>query len=246
MLKTAKTKEEIPAQFQATAFEGKEGWAYEDDGGLKAKNAELLTKNSELAGRMTAMEAALGGLKPEDIARTVNESKAKEEEALRKAGKFDELLANALKKKDEEYAPKVKAGDTAVAELNSMKLDRVLDEALIASGVIAEDLPTARAILKAEVRGKPVVKYFEGKPVVFDKDGDQISADVKTFVSNSWKGENKKFFDGNGSEGGGAKDVGKTPAAAKGAAKVMANDDRGFLANLDTIAEGTTAVVFAQ
>ena len=242
MLKTAKTKEDIPAAYQATAVETKDGWAYEDDGGLKAKNQELLEKNREINERLSAMEKALGGLKPDDIRKTVDDAKAKEEEALRKAGKFDELLAKEIAKVHEEYKPKIaKASEDALA-LEDMRLDRHIDAFMTKIGVATEDRETVRDIWKA----RKVVRLDEkGNAVAYDKDGDPVSGAADAYLGGAWKEGNKKFFDGSGSSGGSAQG-GKiaAPAAARGASKVAVTDEAGFLANLDSIAKGETVVTY--
>lgn len=236
-IKTFAALTDIPEALRADAVEMKDGrFAVADEEGLKTSQQRLLDEKKGLAGRLEALEQALGGRKPEDIAARIKASETAEEEAARKAGKFDELMAKREAEIRAEYEPKVKAGEEAQRRLIDRDLDVALNDAMAKSGVLAEDMATVRSILKATGR----VKLENGKTTVYDTAGDPTGLTLERFFAEPFRKEGAKFYDGSGSSGGGANNNGKT--AEKGAPRVSITDERGFLANLDSIAAGTTPV----
>ena len=172
-LKTAKTKEEIPAQFQAGAVEAKDGtFAYEDDGGLKAKNTELINTNRELSDRIGSIERSLGGLKPEEITETVQKAKDAEEEALRKAGDIPAILERKLKPKDDEIAALKKLVEEKTAAHNDVVISNHIEETMTKIGVLPDERGTVRDLLRFR---KNIRLDDKGKPVAYDDDGSAES-----------------------------------------------------------------------
>lgn len=239
-LKVFDSKDGIPESLRDSAIETKDGkWAVSDVDGLRSSQQKLLDEKKKLQERMDLLESQLGGLSPDEIAKTRAEMKRLEEDAARKAGDFDKLLEKRLGETKAEYDKRIAALEPYKIKYQDRELEIAIRDAASKAGVIATDLPFVLDIVKGRR-----VQYDEktGKPVVVDKDGDPTGLTVEKFFAETFKTEAPKFYEPAGGSGGGSNggNGGGKSGATGGAVSIR--DNAAFLANLDKIASGQVKV----
>jgi hypothetical protein len=117
--------------------------------------------------------------------------------------KDQEVVEKLLKKRDDEWKPKVdeqkERAEKAEAELRRYKLDLVVKDAALKGGVRPERVDYAMRI-----NAHRFDLDEKGNPVILDKDGDPISISLETFWKDEWKTGNEDFYVGHNAGGSGA------------------------------------------
>jgi len=236
-LKLFDTKDAVPESLRDSAVETKDGkWAVSDATGLKINADRLLDEKKQLQAKYDELTGKLGGLTPEQIAKIRDDAKKAEDEADRKAGDFDKLLAKRLDEQKAEFQRQIDELAGYKGKYVRSQTESAIRSAAKAANVADEDIDTV-----IELTADKRVRYDEksGKMIVVDKDGDPTGLTVDKFFAESYRTEKPKFYKPAGGAGGGA--GGSTTGSTGGAPAVT--DGAGFLSNLDKIASGEVKVV---
>jgi hypothetical protein len=177
--------------------------------GAKKKADELLKEKKTLAEKLKRFaafddpELDVEGLTAEQVKQALAMLREHDEKGGKDNGKDPDLVDKLLKKRDDEWKPKVEAekarADKAEAELRRYKLDLVVKDAALKGGVRPERVDYAMRINKDRFDLDE-----KGNPVVLDKDGDPISISLETFWKDDWKTGNEDFYVGHNAGGSGA------------------------------------------
>lgn len=211
--------EEVAEPFRAeyTERDGKFYLQVEDaekvyGAGAKAKADELLKEKKQLGDKLKRFsvfddpEIEVDGLTAEHLKQAL--TLLREQDTKGAKDKDPDVTDKLLKKRDEEWKPKVQAekdrADKAEAELRKYRLDLVVKDAALKAGVRPERVDYAMRINSSRFDLDD-----KGKPIVLDEDGDPISISLETFWKDEWKTGNEDFYVGHNAGGSGASGSGK-------------------------------------
>lgn len=150
--------------------------------GLKRKNSELLSKNSQLKDSLKGY----GDMKPEEVKALVETLDHSEDQQLIRAGKFDEALNRRTERMKASYEEQVK---TVTDELSTYKqkvellASNTVASAIKSAAAEAGALPVALADFVSRAHGKFILND-QNEVVAVDADGAVLlDADGKTPLS---------------------------------------------------------------
>jgi hypothetical protein len=171
----------------------------------------LKSKNDELLGELKKQKDATKSIQ-EQIDEINAAKEAAEEEAAKKAGDVEKLVANAVAKKDKEIDGLKSQLDQQTVRLNQTLIDKGLSDALVKANVAAHHIPAVTALIKATAKSEiadqegSAVAMFDGKP-------------IDEFVQGWAQGDTGKHYiaapNNGGGGAGGSNGGGKAPGGKK-------------------------------
>jgi len=165
------SKAEIPTEDQRLYVERGGAWVLDADGVVeKGRLDEFREANVGLRRQLEEMQARFAGIDPEAVRKVEAEKQRLEEEAARKAGDLDKVLAARMKPVQEQVAALGAERDA----LNGRLSDLQINQAAIAAGGKRGLRPTAMADLVLRVRS--VFRLVNGVPVAMEADGKTARA----------------------------------------------------------------------
>ena len=242
MLKArVKSLDGIPEALQSLYAKQGDDYVLEVEGMVgKDKLDEFRDNNISLQKRMDDLSKQFEGIDPAKARKLDEEARTAREDALKAAGKVDEIVAERVAAMKADHEKQMKAlQDDRDSTRKHLEVE-VIDNAIRAAAAKGSVRDTA--IDDVLLRGRSVFRMVDGKAIpmegekpVFGKSGDPMG--IEEWVGGLATSAPHLFRE---SQGAGAN---KGQGKGVGAGQIARDDTAGFLANVDKIASGQMRVV---
>lgn len=188
---------------------------------LKGKNAELIAETKDAKRDLKSIKTEFADMQQEMSGKKVGIT-ADDLKRMREEVRTD---------LEKEYAPAKVRAEQLTAENRTLRLDRIVKDAMLKGGARAERVDALFKLKQDEFDltddGQPMLRNRKGTP-------------VEKYVADDLKTEFPEFYAGTGSTGGGAA---RSAAGGGNVGSIIAADDgKGFLAHVADIASGKATV----
>ena len=214
------------------------------DAKIAEANKALEAKRAELLDEVKTLKRRYDGIDPDEYRQVTQRlSELEQQQQADQAGLSSEELAKLRQDVAADIRKQFESNRDAGLEAFSwareladenraLKLDAVVKAEMAKGGARAERIDALFKLTQERFQ-----LTSDGKPVLRDHPATELSK----YVADELRTEYPEFYNGSGSSGGGAS---KSTASGGGySQKIAADDQKGFIDNLEAIADGTMEVV---